>query len=116
MGGTDPWFSFSKYSSLAGNSLLHLLFKDLLDHLKKEDTYLYKDYLKNENLVDIINLYKDSMKLISETALGYYEKWKNNINFDDLALFKEETISIFTVLGERITNEEENFFPKLLSN
>jgi len=98
------------------NDSLNLLFTNLLEHLAKEDTYLYKDYLKNENLVDVINLYKDSMKLISETAITYYNKWKDQVNVYNLELFKEETISIFTVLGERITNEEEHFFPQLLSS
>jgi len=98
------------------NDSLNLLFTNLLEHLAKEDTYLYKDYLKNENLVDVINLYKDSMKLISETAITYYNKWKDQVNVYNLELFKEETTSIFTVLGERITNEEEHFFPQLLSS
>ena len=96
------------------NSLLNILFTQLLEHLRKEDLYLYKNYLKREALVDIINLYKDSMKLISKTAVSYYEKWKNNINLSNLKEFRSETEGIFKVLGERIINEEENFFPELL--
>lgn len=96
------------------NKLLNLLFEQLLEHLKKEDTYLYKNYLKKESVVKIINLYKDSMKLISKTAMNYYDKWKNNINKSNLDSFKAETTGIIDVLGKRITNEEELFFPELL--
>ncbi len=96
------------------NKLLNLLFEQLLEHLKKEDTYLYKNYLKKQSVVEIINLYKDSMKLISKTAMNYYSKWKNNINESNLDDFKSETAGIIDVLGKRITNEEEIFFPELL--
>jgi len=96
------------------NDLLNLLFSQLVEHLEKEDRYLYKNYLKRKSFVDIINLYKDSMTLISKTAISYYEKWKDAVNADNLDEFKGETNGIFAVLGERIMNEEENFFPELL--
>jgi len=96
------------------NMLLNQLFDQLLEHLRKEDTYLYKNYLKKESVVEVINLYKDSMKLISKTAMNYYQKWKDNINNDNFIDFKLETVSIIDVLGKRIKNEEEVFFPELL--
>jgi hypothetical protein len=96
------------------NMLLNLLFEQLLEHLKKEDTYLYKNYLKKESVVEIINLYKDSMKLISKTAMNYYNKWKDSITQNNIASFRAETAGIIDVLGKRITNEEEIFFPELL--
>ena len=96
------------------NGLLHLLFEQLGEHLRKEDMYLYKNYLKKESVVEVINLYKDSMKLITKTAMNYYNKWKDNINESNFIDFKLETVGIIDVLGKRIANEEEIFFPELL--
>ena len=96
--------------------LLEHFIKKLGVHLKKENNFLYNDFKDNIKLKSLAKIYIHSMDLINTIINEYYNKWSSNISANTKDIFFEETKDIIKILNDRIRQEENNLFPRLLKS
>jgi hypothetical protein len=94
-----------------GQAKLMFLVVDLLNHVWKEDEWLYPDLRKtsehNKKLAEILRFFVNGLGAIHEEILNFFTKYSNGIVDSN---FKTEYESIFSTLRKRIEWEENTLY------
>ncbi|MBW7858631.1 MAG: hemerythrin domain-containing protein, partial [Leptonema sp. (in: Bacteria)] len=100
-----PELVFEALAKLSGRLMVHLAF---------EDKAIYPELLnsKNAEVTKLATEFQSEMATIATVFTEFIYRWSdiNSIreSFDE---FKEETFTIFKVLGSRVKKENEVFYP-----
>jgi hemerythrin superfamily protein len=99
--------------TLAGHDKLNESITALLAHLKKEDELFYpklKKAAKNDpQLQTMLKLFEDDIKTVTEMADNF--RWQYTDDCESLD-FITEFGTLFIMLRDRITREENTLFPE----
>ncbi len=100
-------------TSSKGFSIIKQSKVKLLEHLNKEDKYLYPPLYKKAQkdilLKNTLKTFGDELELVTQSALGFYSKYSNinNINKQE---FMDDMSALNIALKGRIMKEEYSLF------
>lgn len=102
---SQPELVFKALAALSGRLMVHLAF---------EDKAIYPELLnsKNSEISKLATEFQSEMAAIAGVFSDYVYKWSDiNSIRESFDIFKEETATIFKVLGSRVKKENEVFYP-----
>ena len=119
---TDVLSNLVSSPTLSTNSVFCELlqrFQDKLDaHLKHEARSIYPGLLGSDNKIiktSVENFLSNTHEL-ERIMKEYVKRWCNQINTKNHEEFKNETMTVFRLVNERIQMEETHLFPFISKN
>jgi len=100
-------------TTIEGQRLLANAKASLLNHLQKEDEYLYPILRQaakgNYALQEKLDTYAEEMEQVSQTVMEFFEKHQGGDQAND---FEADFRKVYLALTKRIISEESKLFPE----